>query len=142
MSLQDLYQEMVLDHCRHPKNYGSSQVSESHHSHTINNPLCGDVVTVGISVKDGKVSQASFVSDSCAICKASASLMTEAVKGYGVAQIPDLYKLVYLLFVKGENSVDTPELLGPFVAVSEWPSRIKCAMLPWNGLLKLALMAG
>lgn len=139
MTLQEIYQEVVLDHCRNPKNYG---IKKTTHQHTIDNPLCGDQVTIGILVEDGQISQISFVCECCAICKASASIMTEVVKGQSLKQVPDLYKSVYLLFAKGEDSTETPEMLAPLKVVAEWPNRVKCAMLPWNGVLKLVLMVG
>lgn len=132
--LADLYQELVIDHSKRPRNFGGLEAPcESRQGY---NPLCGDRLRLDVRVKDGKVEAISFVGEGCAISQASASLMTEAVKGLTVEQARNLFSRMHLLFTEGDASVPTEELgkLSALSGVWEFPSRVKCASLAWHTL--------
>lgn len=136
--LSELYQEVVLDHSAHPRNFGSIQ--GPHRSERGLNPLCGDKLQLDVQVEDGRVKDIRFVGDGCAISRASASLMTEAVKGKSVDEARELFARMHLLFTQGDSAVPLEELgkLGALSGVWEYPSRVKCASLAWH-TLKAAL---
>jgi nitrogen fixation NifU-like protein len=132
--LGDLYQELILDHKKSPRNFGELEHEHAHHADGVN-PLCGDKVRVFLVVDDGVVSDVRFTGQGCAISTASASLMTEAVKGKSVEQAHALFATFHGL-VAGE-SVEDPAPLGKleaFAGVREFPMRVKCATLPWHTL--------
>lgn len=129
--LQDLYQEIILDHSRSPRNCGrlAGASGEAHGD----NPLCGDRITVQVKVENGHVSEVGFDARGCAISIASASMMTEALKGKGVEEALGISEK----FVSGLTSrtEDGPEDLGELAAlrgVRKFPTRIKCATLAWH----------
>ena len=135
-NLRELYQEIILDHSRHPRHFGAlgaaNRVAEGH------NPLCGDRVKVYLQVDDkGRIADVSFEGRGCAISVASASLMTEMLKG---RTIEDAEKLMggFLDMVKGENAGglkgDDRELLEVMAGVSAFPMRVKCATLAWHAM--------
>jgi len=131
--LSDLYQEMILDHYRSPRNRRKMENADR----TIEgfNPLCGDRVTVYLSLEDGKVKDVSFEGSGCAISTASASLMTQAVKGKTIEEAEGLFeRFHYLLTHDGEDSGKGPELgkLAVFTGVCRFPARVKCATLAWH----------
>jgi nitrogen fixation NifU-like protein len=142
--LSDLYQEVVLEHGKRPRNFrrldesadGTSK-AEGH------NPLCGDRVTVYVRVgADGTIEDAAFQGSGCAISTASASLMTERLKGLRVDDVAPLFERFHDL-VTGRPSAADDEALGKlaaFAGVSEFPMRVKCATLAWH-TLKAALAA-
>jgi nitrogen fixation NifU-like protein len=131
--LRDLYQEVIFDHNRHPRNYGvlnaPTRVAHGH------NPLCGDQLTLYLTVTDGVVSDLSFQGQGCAISTASASLMTEAVKGKPIAEVEKLFAAFHAMLTEAEP---TPRSdlgkLEVFDGVREYPARVKCATLAWHTL--------
>lgn len=133
MDLRDLYQEVILDHNKRPRNFGTLEGASQAAGH---NPMCGDRVSVYVRMSGERVEEARFVGTGCAISKASASLMTEAVTGRTTAEAHALFAL-FQDAVTGKAEPDD-EALGKLVAltgVKEFPSRVKCAMLAWHALL-------
>mgnify|MGYP001133506923 FL=1 len=130
--LRELYQEVIFDHNRKPRNF--HQMPEANRSADGHNPLCGDQLTVYLRVTDGRVEDVSFVGHGCAISTASASLMTEAVKGRSIEEIESLFRDVHALLTDQQP----PERdFGKLVALSgvrESPVRVKCATLAWHTL--------
>jgi nitrogen fixation protein NifU and related proteins len=129
--LRDLYQEVILDHNRRPRNFGT--LPDANRSAEGNNPLCGDRVTVYLRVEDDRVQGISFQGSGCAISTASASLMTEALRGKTVAEAHALFHGFHQLVTRGRNG--DPEDLGKlavFEGVREFPIRVKCATLAWH----------
>ena len=130
--LNDLYQEVILDHSKNPRNF--SALPEANRKAEGYNPLCGDKVTVYLKLEDGRVQGISFVGVGCAISTASASLMTETLKGKSLMEIEALFKSFHKL-VTGKGG--EPAQLGKlavFHGVSEFPIRVKCATLVWHTL--------
>lgn len=132
--LRDLYQEVILDHNRRPRNFGplphANRQAEGH------NPLCGDRVTVWLDLEDGRIRDVSFEGAGCAISTASASLMTEALKGMGVEEARGLFHGFHELVTHG-GEAGGPDLgkLAVFSGVREYPMRVKCATLAWHALM-------
>jgi len=134
-SAAELYQEIILDHNKRPRNFekldGANKTAEGH------NPLCGDRFSVYLRVKDDLIEAASFLGNGCAISKASASLMTTFVKGKTIAEARQIFEKFRRL-VSGDKGDDlTEEALGKlavFSGVSEFPARVKCASLAWHTL--------
>ena len=130
--LRDLYQEMILDHGKNPRNKGS--VSGPTHAADGHNPLCGDQLRVTMIVgDDGTISEVRFEGQGCAISTASASLMTQTVKGKRPNEVKQLIE-VFIGVATGERDADPDELgkLAVFGGVSEFPARVKCATLSWR----------
>jgi nitrogen fixation protein NifU and related proteins len=131
--LRDLYQEVILEHSKRPRNYrtltGANLTAEGY------NPLCGDHFVIYVDVEDGRIRDISFQGSGCAISKASASMMTQAVKGKPTAEAEKLFAGFHRV-VTGKNSVNVDELgkLAAFAGVSEFPVRVKCATLAWHAL--------
>ncbi len=132
--LRDLYQEVILDHNRRPRNFGplpaANRRAEGH------NPLCGDRVTVYLDLVDGRLQDIAFQGSGCAISTASASLMTEALKGLTLEDARGLFKGFHDLVTLGaaEGSPDLGKL-AVFTGVREYPMRVKCATLAWHALM-------
>jgi nitrogen fixation NifU-like protein len=132
--LQDLYQELILDHGRRPRNFrpldGATRSAEGY------NPLCGDKVKVYLKMDDDLVRDISFEGAGCAISTASASIMTETLKGKTRAQAEELFQTFHDLVTGRQAQLDAPELgkLAVFSGVSEFPIRVKCATLSWHTL--------
>jgi nitrogen fixation NifU-like protein len=138
--LYDLYQEVILDHNKQPRNFGA--LKDPDRSADGHNPLCGDRLTVYIKLDNDTLTEVSFEGSGCAISKASASIMTDAVKGRSRAEIKHLFEGFHELLT-GDPSVRekaSAELgkLAVFEGVREFPVRVKCATLPWH-TLKAAL---
>jgi nitrogen fixation NifU-like protein len=135
--LRELYQEVILDHNRRPRNFGP--LAAANHQAEGNNPLCGDKVSVLLDVADGRIQDIAFQGVGCAISTASASLMTEALKGQTVEEARRLFHVFHDLLTTGDVSDrdGSPELgkLAVFTGVREFPMRVKCATLPWHTLL-------
>jgi len=132
--LRELYQEVILDHNRRPRNFGP--LPEANHQAEGYNPLCGDKVTVFLDLEDGRIRDVSFQGAGCAISTASASLMTEALKGRTVEAARTLFENFHALVTTGAGE-GAPELgkLAVFSGVREFPMRVKCATLVWHTLL-------
>ena len=141
--LQDLYQEMILDHYKHPRN--CRRLDACTCSADGNNPLCGDRIKVFIDVRDGVIEDVSFEGSGCAISTASASIMTETVKGKPVDQARTIFERFRNMIVgpqdasrgsdgDGLSSDDDLGKLEVFAGVGQYPTRVKCAMLAWHTL--------
>jgi nitrogen fixation NifU-like protein len=133
-SLRELYQEVILDHSRHPRHFGP--LDHATHKAEGYNPLCGDRVTVMLALDpDGRVADIKFEGKGCAISQASASMMTEMLAG---RTLPEAQKLMdgFLHLVKGEDTKDLAandrEHLDVMAGISEFPMRVKCATLAWH----------
>lgn len=138
--LMDLYQEVILDHNKHPRNFG--QIEAADHCAEGNNPLCGDQLTLYLRMDGDQVAEVRFEGQGCAISTASASILTEVVQGKTVQEVEDLFEAFHDLLT-GDPSVVAevgPELgkLAVFAGVREFPVRVKCATLAWH-TLKAAL---
>lgn len=140
-SLNELYQNVILEHNRSPRNY--RPMPDADRKAEGNNPLCGDQVTVWVRMDGDVIGDVSFQGAGCAISRASASLMTAAVKGKTRAETDALFDRFRRL-VTGTLASEAPETLGKlavFSGVSEFPIRVKCASLAWH-TLKSALQGG
>ena len=129
-----LYQEVILDHNKKPRNYGTLE-RPSHHAEG-HNPLCGDHLSVALRLQDETIDQIAFHGESCAICKASASMMTAAVKGKTRADALALTQ-EFLAMATGKLDLNQPNQIGRlavFAGVRDLPTRVKCAILPWHTL--------
>jgi nitrogen fixation NifU-like protein len=131
--LRELYQEVIVDHSKRPRNFHRLERGASAEGY---NPLCGDRVTVYVDADDDIVRDVSFEGCGCAISTASASVMTEVVKGKSRAEAKRLFDVFHTMVTKGANAAGGAELgkLGVFAGVSEFPSRVKCAVLAWHTL--------
>jgi nitrogen fixation protein NifU and related proteins len=136
MDSRELYQDIILDHGRKPRNFHAmAQPSHFAHGH---NPLCGDRVTVYLEIEDGRVKDVSFEGRGCAISTASASLMTEILKGKTLAEADALFKAFHAEVTGGEAPAvpetlqDDLERLEPLEGVKAYPARVKCATLAWH----------
>ena len=127
--LRDLYQEVIIDHSKRPRNFrelgGGAHKAEGY------NPLCGDSVTVYIDLEDDVVKDVSFKGSGCAISTASASVMTEILKGKSRAEAERLFHTFHDL-VTGKTGNGNLGKLAVFAGVSEFPTRVKCAVLCWH----------
>jgi len=133
--LRDLYQEVILDHNKHPRNFGA--VEHATHRATGFNPLCGDQLVLTLDVEGGQVRDARFAGKGCAISTASASLLTEAVKGKSTSEAHSLFKRFHDAVTAPADSHPDLESLGKLAAlagVREFPMRVKCASLAWHTL--------
>jgi nitrogen fixation NifU-like protein len=128
--LRDLYQEVILDHNKRPRNFGKLESANRHADGF--NPLCGDRLTVYLDLEDGTIRDIRFEGSGCAISKASASMMTSEVKGKTTEQAEQTFRKFHRM-VTGADS-DPAELgkLAAFSGVREFPVRVKCASLPWH----------
>jgi nitrogen fixation NifU-like protein len=131
--LNDLYQEVILDHNRRPRNFHA--LPDASHSAEGYNPLCGDRLTLYLKLADGIVIDAAFQGAGCAISKASASLMTDAVKGKSVADAEALFDRFHrMVTTPPEQPVEDLGKLSALAGVREFPVRVKCASLAWHTL--------
>ncbi len=132
--LRELYQEVILDHHKRPRNFGPLP-EENHHAKG-HNPLCGDRIVVHLVLDGGVIRDVRFEGAGCAISRASASLMTDAVKGKPVAEAERLFEEFHRLVTTGVDEEVEASLgkLNVFCGVREFPSRVKCASLAWHTL--------
>src|SRR5262245_41839073 len=133
--MRELYQEVILDHHKHPRNFG--RLANANRRAEGFNPLCGDRVTVYAHIDGNAIRDLSFEGSGCAICMASASVMTDTLMGQSVDEADRMFVEFHDL-VTGE-SAQTPDLdalgkLAVFMGVREFPVRVKCATLPWHAL--------
>jgi nitrogen fixation NifU-like protein len=136
--LRDLYQEVILDHGKRPRNFGP--IATASHRANGDNPLCGDKVTVFLTVENGRITDVRFQGSGCAISIASASLMTEAIKGKTEAEVRAMFEHFHAgLTAKDEataaGALADLDKLAVFGGVREFPVRVKCATLPWHTLV-------
>ncbi len=144
MDTRELYQDIILDHGRHPRNFHAL----AHPSHFANghNPLCGDRITVYVELDGDRIKDVSFEGRGCAISTASASLMTETLKGKTLEEAAALFKGFHAA-VTGEDGIapagleDEMERLAPLTGVRSYPARVKCATLAWHAF-EAALKSG
>jgi nitrogen fixation NifU-like protein len=131
--LRELYQEVILEHSKKPKNF--RVVENANHQAEGYNPLCGDHFTIYVDVKDNAIHDIGFQGSGCAISKASASMMTQTLKGKSTAEAEEVFTRFHDL-VTGHSSGDGQDLgkLAVFAGVSEFPLRVKCATLAWHAL--------
>lgn len=131
--LRELYQELILEHSKAPRNYRALTAAD--HKAEGYNPLCGDRFTVSVQMEGDSIQDIAFQGSGCAISKASASMMTESVKGKTRQQAKELFERFHRT-VTGNQSADSADLgkLTVFAGVSEFPTRVKCATLAWHTL--------
>ncbi|MCP3794683.1 MULTISPECIES: Fe-S cluster assembly sulfur transfer protein SufU [Paenibacillus] len=134
MQLDDLYRRVIMDHYKNPRNRG--RFEEDAVTVDLNNPTCGDRISLQLKTKDGVVEDARFTGEGCSISMSSASMMTEAVKGKTIDQALDMASRFSSL-MKGEAvEFNDYEELEALSGVNKFPARIKCATLAWNALRK------
>jgi len=133
--LRDLYQEVILDHNKHPRNFGTlgdaTRTAEGY------NPLCGDRLTLYLKLDGDRITDVRFSGQGCAISKASASLMTDSLKGRTLAEAEQLFQRFHDMVTAGPGGhadVETLGKLAVFAGVAEFPARVKCASLAWHTL--------
>lgn len=132
--MRDLYQEVIMDHNRSPRNFGNLKGATA--SVPGNNPLCGDQLTVHVKTDGDQVTDITFEGMGCAISKASASLMTETIKGRDLAEARTLYENFHALVTRdGEVDEEALGKLKVFSGVGEFPARVKCATLAWRTMV-------
>lgn len=130
--LVDLYQQVILDHSKSPRNFlklpAANRVAEG------KNPLCGDQVTIYVQLEGEVIRDISFQGSGCAISKASASLLTDALKGKNRQEVKLLFDKVREMVTTGKMEGDDIGKLAAFAGVHKFPARVKCAILPWHAL--------
>jgi nitrogen fixation NifU-like protein len=132
--LSELYQELILDHYRRPRNKGT--LAEPTYSVSLNNPLCGDEIDLQLKVEGAVIREARFIGRGCSISQASASMMTQLLKERSVADALALAGRMSAM-LQGDETAARDKTLGELRAlagVAKFPVRIKCALLPWNAL--------
>lgn len=135
--LHDLYQQVIIDHSQHPHN--CCVCESANHIKDGYNPLCGDKLTLYVKEENGVITDASFQGSGCAIFMASASMMTDVIKGKTVEEIKKIYQDFHVLVTSGDMTEIPKEVgkLAVFAGVSEFPLRVKCATLPWHTLKEI-----
>jgi nitrogen fixation NifU-like protein len=135
--LNELYQEVILDHNRRPRNFRT--IDPASHRADGHNPLCGDRLSLYLQVDAGQIADVAFQGSGCAISKASASMMTDAVKGHSVAEAQALFERFHrMVTTPPDQPVENLGKLSVLAGVREFPVRVKCASLAWH-TLKAAL---
>ena len=136
--LSDLYQEILLEHNSKPHNFKT--LEESNHSSDGYNPLCGDQISLALNVVDGVIDDVGFQGTGCAISRASASMMTQSIKGQSLEKANEIFEAFHFMITEpdGELDLDTLGDLETLSGVNEYPTRIKCAILAWH-TMKAAL---
>ena len=130
--LSDLYQQVILDHCKKPRNFhelsGATCSAQGH------NPLCGDQLKLYLTLEGDVIKDVSFVGSGCCISKASASLLTQSVKDKTRAEVQRIFDQVHQMVTTGEMTGDVGKL-AVFAGVHKFPARVKCAILAWHALM-------
>ncbi len=130
--LSDLYQEVILDHCKHPRNFremaNPTRVAQGH------NPICGDQLKIFVSLEGDVIKDVSFIGAGCCISKASASLLTESVRGRNKAEVEEVFEKVHSMVTTGTTK-DELGKLAVFAGVHKFPARVKCAILSWHAVM-------
>jgi len=134
MDLKDLYRDVIVDHNRNPRNFRPMPDADAHAEGF--NPLCGDRLTLYVKLDGDTIRDVAFQGSGCAISVASASLLTESVKGKTVAEAERLFTSMHELLTRDDSTVDVASLgkLGALSGVREFPARVKCASLCWHTL--------
>ncbi len=130
--INELYQEIILDHSKRPRNYG--RLEDANRQAEGYNPLCGDRCTLFLKERDGRIDEIRFEGSGCAISTSSASLMTEALKGKTVTEAENLLTRFLDLVTKDQTAAENLGKLAVFAGVREFPARVKCATLAWHTL--------
>jgi len=130
--LNDLYQQVILDHCKHPRNF--HELARPTCSAQGHNPLCGDQLKLDLALQGEVITDISFVGSGCCISKASASLLTEAAKGKTRAELRKMFEEVREMVTTGRVAGDLGKL-AVFAGVHKFPARVKCAILAWHALM-------
>ncbi|MGX6606340.1 Fe-S cluster assembly sulfur transfer protein SufU [Micromonosporaceae bacterium Da 78-11] len=143
MMIESLYQEIILDHYKHPHGRGLREPfgGEAHHV----NPTCGDEITVRVAADDAKIDDISYDGLGCSISQASASVLYELAQGQDVASVSEIHR-AFVELMQGRGQVEPDEnVLGDgiaFAGVAKFPARVKCALLPWMAFKDAAARAG
>lgn len=134
LDLKELYQEVIVDHNRNPRN--CYEMEDACHCADGFNPLCGDKLTLFLKIKNDVIEKASFVGKGCAISTASASLMTDTLKGMNIDKAKALFERFHQMLTTEEAlSLEKMDKLTVLAGVREFPSRVKCATLAWHTLM-------
>jgi nitrogen fixation protein NifU and related proteins len=130
--LSDLYQQVILDHCKHPRNF--REMTAPTCSAQGHNPLCGDQLRLFVALEGEVLKDLSFLGSGCCISKASASLLTEFAKGKTRTEVEQMFNQVHEMVTTGEVAGDVGKL-AVFAGVHKFPARVKCAILAWHALM-------
>jgi nitrogen fixation protein NifU and related proteins len=130
--INDLYQQVILDHCKQPRNF--HEMASATSSAQGRNPICGDQLKLFLTLDGDKITDASFTGSGCCISKASASLLTENVKGKTRAEAEKTFEQVREMVTTGKSAGDVGKL-AVFAGVHKYPARVKCAILSWHALI-------
>jgi len=130
--LADLYQQVILDHCKNPRNFREQPTATC--SAQGHNPLCGDQLKLFLTLDGDRIQEATFVGSGCCISKASASLLTENVKGKTRSEVQAMFDRVHEMVTTGQVKGDVGKL-AVFAGVYKFPARVKCAILSWHALM-------
>jgi nitrogen fixation NifU-like protein len=130
--LSDLYQEVILDHCKRPRNF--RELPDATRSAQGHNPLCGDQLRLFLITDGETIRDISFLGSGCCISKASASLLTEAAKGKTKADVERMFEQVHEMVTSGKVAGDVGKL-AVFAGVHKFPARVKCAILAWHAVM-------
>jgi nitrogen fixation NifU-like protein len=136
--LNDLYQQVILDHCKQPRNF--REIPQCTCSAQGRNPLCGDQLQLFLALEGDTVRDVSFVGSGCCISKASASLLTEFAKGKTRTEIETMFEKVHEMIITGKVTGDVGKL-AVFAGIYKYPARVKCAILSWHAIIS-ALKGG
>ncbi|GAA0219900.1 Fe-S cluster assembly sulfur transfer protein SufU [Methylophaga marina] len=128
--LRDLYQQVIMDHKKKPRNF--REIADANHMAHGNNPLCGDALVVYVKMNGDVIEDVSFQGSGCAISVASASLMTESLKGKTLAEAEALYDNVHKALTGEDDAAELSGKLQVLAGVKEFPARVKCATLSWH----------
>ncbi|KZE67763.1 iron-sulfur cluster assembly scaffold protein NifU [Fictibacillus phosphorivorans] len=133
-NLDQLYRQVIMDHYKNPRNKGV--IEDGALTINMNNPTCGDRIQLTLKVEDGKIESAKFDGEGCSISLASASMMTQAVKGLAVEDAVKLAKIFYDMMLGNDYDDETYDLgdIEALSGVSKFPARIKCATLAWKAM--------
>jgi nitrogen fixation NifU-like protein len=130
--LSDLYQQVILDHCKHPRNF--HELAGATYSAQGYNPLCGDQLKLYLVLDGEVIKDISFVGSGCCISKASASLLTESVRGKTRADVQKMFDQVHEMVTTGQVTGEVGKL-AVFAGVHKFPARVKCAILSWHAII-------
>ena len=131
--LNELYQEVILHHSKSPRNF--RKLDDANRSAEGNNPICGDRFTIFLKLENNIISDISFQGSGCAISKASASMMTEALKGISVSKTEKLFQQYQEMIKTGVPDKIGQTKLRVFAGIHKFPMRVKCAVLPWHAMM-------
>ena len=136
--LSDLYQEILLEHNSKPHNFKT--IDQANHTSEGYNPLCGDQISLALKVVDGVIDEVGFQGVGCAISRASASMMTQSIKGQSLEKANEIFEAFHFMITEPDGDLDLDILgdLETLSGVNEYPPRIKCAILAWH-TMKAAL---